>query len=253
MTRDLVAPANRNLIHGFELLATDMDDGELATFGDVVAASSGLPIPNFNRITVFEPPAPADLEEAVSWMAEREVPFQVTVASPALELVRDRAPSLGLEEVDDQPVMAMPSLADIPPRNPPVPIDPVTDMDGLETFVDVSAEIFGFPVEVARELVTEVVLEVEDLTFFVATEGGEPVGCGQLTRSGDVAGVYTIGVREGHRRRGIATAMSWEVLRRGRRLGCEVGVLQSSGMAVPVYEGMGFETVETYHDFHPAE
>ncbi|MFC7192206.1 GNAT family N-acetyltransferase [Halocatena marina] len=81
---------------------------------------------------------------------------------------------------------------------------------------------------------------------------GRPAATGLLIQSGHVAGVYSIGVVEEFRRRGIGKAMSWEVLRAGREAGCQVGVLQSSEMGSPLYEKMGFETTVTYHHFEPA-
>jgi predicted acetyltransferase len=72
-------------------------------------------------------------------------------------------------------------------------------------------------------------------------------------QSGDVAGVYSIGVVEEFRRRGIGDAMSRAVLRAGHEAGCQVGVLQLSEMGYPLYEQLGFETVVTYHQFEPAD
>ena len=72
-----------------------------------------------------------------------------------------------------------------------------------------------------------------------------------MFRTGDTAGVYSIGVVEGYRRRGIGRAMTLAVLRLGRDAGCRIGVLQSSEMGYPLYEAMGFESVETYHHFEP--
>lgn len=67
-----------------------------------------------------------------------------------------------------------------------------------------------------------------------------------------MAGVYSVGVVEAFRRRGIGEAMTRAVLRAGREAGCRVAVLQSSEMGRPLYERMGFETVVTYHHFEPA-
>lgn len=253
MTRDLVAAANENLVHGFEVLAAELDEGDVERFGAVTAASSGLPIPNFNRIVVFEEASPDALEAAVSWMGEREVPFKLTAADPALETVESGAARLGIEKTGTQPAMALESLADIPERDPPVGVEEVGTGEDLDAFVTVSASVFGFPVDLARELMDERVIDNDDLLFLVGYDDGEAVACGQLVRSGDVAGVYSIAVEESHRRQGIGTAMSWAVLRRARDAGCSVGVLQSSEMGRPVYEDMGFETVVTYHDFHPEE
>ena len=64
-----------------------------------------------------------------------------------------------------------------------------------------------------------------------------------------LAGVYSIGVRERFRRRGLGTAITTTVLTTGRELGCTIGALQASPMCEPVYERMGFDTVTQYHRF----
>jgi ribosomal protein S18 acetylase RimI-like enzyme len=109
-------------------------------------------------------------------------------------------------------------------------------------------------------LETGVRLSLDGVTLALLAVGGAAIvivagyrkASGLLVQSGHVAGVYTIGVVEEFRRRGIGEAMTWEVLRTGRDAGCRVGVLQSSEMGYPLYERMGFGTVVTYHHFEPA-
>ena len=64
--------------------------------------------------------------------------------------------------------------------------------------------------------------------------------------------MYTIAVREAFRRRGIGELLTWETLRAGRDLGCEVGVLQASEMGKPIYARMGFEETVRYRMLVPA-
>jgi ribosomal protein S18 acetylase RimI-like enzyme len=68
-------------------------------------------------------------------------------------------------------------------------------------------------------------------------------------QTGDVAGIYTMGVLESARRNGIGKAVACELLRTGRAEGCEVAVSQSSEMAKSLYEDLVFEPVTTYHHF----
>ena len=89
----------------------------------------------------------------------------------------------------------------------------------------------------------------EARTAFVGYLDDQPVATGSLFRSETVAGVFGIAVVEAVRGRGIGEAMTWEVLRAGRDAGCRIGALQSTEMAIPLYEKLGFETVETYHFF----
>jgi hypothetical protein len=61
-----------------------------------------------------------------------------------------------------------------------------------------------------------------------------------------VSGVYNVGVVVGARRSGVATASTWASVGAGRAWGCEPIVLQSSEMALPMYEDMCLRRVASY-------
>jgi len=77
----------------------------------------------------------------------------------------------------------------------------------------------------------------------------EPVACSIALRSGSVVGIYAVGTSERARRRGIGTAMTWAAVDEGRHWGCDVAVLQASGMGQPIYQAMGFRVVSSYANF----
>lgn len=253
MTCDLATDANDNLRSTFVTLAEEFHPGEYRQFGPLTAASAGVPVPIFNRVFVFDAPPFDELSAAVDWMAEHEVPFWVTVTEPVVEGVENHLPDLDrdLVKATEQPGMAMASLDEIPPRDTVAEIAEVTDPDELDDFSRVAASVFDIPLDVEKRL-DQAALAIDDVRLFLGRVDGDPAACGLLAQSGDVAGVYTIGVVEEFRRREIGKAMSWEVLRAGRDAGCQVGVLQSSERAYSLYEKMGFETIVTYHQFEPA-
>ncbi len=75
------------------------------------------------------------------------------------------------------------------------------------------------------------------------------MGTSLAIRSGEVSGVYNVGVVPGARRRGVGTALTWASVAAGRAWGCEPIVLQATEMALPMYEAMGFRTVASYAVF----
>lgn len=248
---DLVADANENLRRAFGVLAEEARDGESGRFGPLAAACAGVPAPVFNRAFAFESPPADELSAAVAWLAERGVPFWVTAADPAVGVVENRRDDLDLAKAAEQPGMAMAPLDGIRPGDSVAGIAEVTDPDEREAFSTVTASAFGWPPEVV-DVVDRAALAADDVRLFLGTVDDCPAASGLLVRSGHVAGVYSIGVVEGFRRRGIGEAMTRAVLRAGRAAGCRVGVLQSSRMGYPLYRRMGFETVVTYHHFEPA-
>lgn len=248
----LRASVNTNGRETFRTLASHVEGAATEQFGDVTAVSVGLPAPVYNQVMVLEEPVAADLEAAVDWMRDREVPFRVTVTEPHRTSVADLGERLDLVDPGEtMPGMALASLADSRENETDARIEAVTDEDALAAFVDVFGAVYEAPTELAARASPASMLEDPDIELFVGRVDGEAVACGQLVRTGDVAGVYNIGVREGFRRRGIGEAVTWEVLRAGRDAGCDVGALQSSDMAVSLYERMGFERVVTYHLFFP--
>ena len=249
---DLITAANENLRSAFGTLAAEAQSGELRQFGPLTAACAGVPAPLFNRIFVFDTPPIGELSAAVAWMAERDVPFWVTVTESAVEVVESNRADLGLVKAVEQPGMAMASLDEIPPQDSVAEITEVTDPDERDEFSTVTAWAFEMPLDVVEQ-VDQAALAADDVRLFLGRVDGHPAASGVLIQSGDVAGVYSIGVVEEFRRQGIGEAMSWAVLRAGRDAGCQVGVLQSSEMGYSLYKRMGFETVVTYHQFEPAD
>lgn len=255
MTRDLVADVNDNLASAFVTLADNVPNGETRQFGPLIGASAGVPARIYNRVFVYERPSRDDLAAAVAWLADRDVPSAVSVAEPVIDDVEPLAADVGLVRCgndwpDSMPGMAMDSLDEIPPNETNADIVEVTTSDELDVFIRVAASVFETPLEIAGQVYQAAMATERGL--FLGRVDGQPAACGLLIRSEDVAGVYTIGVAEKFRRLGIGEAMSWQVLRAGREAGCQVGVLQSTEMAYPLYEKMGFETVITYHHFEPA-
>lgn len=254
MLRDYVTDANKNWMTAYRSLAEHVSGGEARSFGDVTAISTGIPVPFANPVYVFEPPVEADLHDAISWVAQRGSPFQVTVAEPALAGAEPITASHGLERADGAlPGMALASLDETPRNESPVDIERVNCAEDMEERTAVLSAAYEMPMELAKQFSPASMATDKRMTPLFGRVDGEPVACGLLVQSGDVAGVYNICVTEAFRRQGIGEAMSWAVFRTGRDAGAEVGVLQSTELGYPLYERMGFETVVEYYPFHPAE
>jgi ribosomal protein S18 acetylase RimI-like enzyme len=68
-------------------------------------------------------------------------------------------------------------------------------------------------------------------------------------RSGEVSGVYNVGVARSAPRRGVGTALTWAAVEAGRTWESDTLVLQSTEMALSMYQAMGFRTVVSYAVF----
>lgn len=228
-------------------------NGAIRRFGPVMAGSLGVSIPSFNRIAIMEAASPENLREALAWMGEREVPFQVSVAEDVVEVVESYDSDEELVWVDESPGMVLSPLADFPSGETDAEIAEVTSETDLADFVTVFVESFGVPEDIAKQVMPPSMLDDEAIHSFIGRVDGRPIATGTLIRSDTVAGVYNIAVVEGFRRRGIGEAITWETLKAGQQAGCRIGALSSTEMAVPLYQQMGFETVVTFHQFEPPD
>lgn len=252
MTRSLIDAVNENGRATFIKLADHISAAETRHFGAITGVSAGIPSPVYNQLFAFEAPTRDNLNAAVKWMRSREVPFWLTLPESLVEADAVSPGEFDLTESDEiAPGMAMAALTEIPANDTAASITEVTDADALEQFTQVFAEVFGMPGTLSKQANPESMLEDPDIELFVGRIDEQAVACGQLVKTDDVAGVYSIGVTEEFRRRGLGEAMTWKTLRAGREAGCEVGALQSSEMAHSLYQKMGFETVTNYHHYEP--
>ena len=120
---------------------------------------------------------------------------------------------------------------------------------GLRHFVEPLAAAFGFDRETAVPLVQALARADSDLMNWVAYDGDAPVGCATILVHAGVAGLYNVGVRASHGRRGIGAALTVRALAAARERGLEHAVLHASASGLPIYERLGFETLCTVRAF----
>lgn len=254
MERNLLAVLHANLEGAFRGLMAHVPGGAVASFGDITAVSTGIPIPYFNRVFVFDRPASADLDLAVEWMHTQPDPFLVTVVDSALDSADRPSDGWALEPIGNpEPGMVLSSLDSTLDNHPPFEIRAVSDPGEIDEIAELTVQNTDMPIDTARLIVPRSMMTDDAFVPMIARVDGRPVGRGLLFLEDDVAGVYNVGVLEAYRRQGIGEAITWEILQAGREAGAEIGVLQSSEMGYPLYERMGFEPIVDYHHFAPEE
>ncbi len=217
----------------------------VAQLGGVFAFASGLPLSLFNGCVVVEPAGTGDLDAALRWVVARRVPYRVFVAAELeAELAADAA-AHGLErDPVPYPGMVLHPIPDPPELPDDVGVTPV-DEAGRDEFLGVG-EALGLPRDVAEALFSRSILRDAEVEAFVGRLDGRPVGYSLAIRSAGASGVYNVGTLPAARRRGVGTALTWAAVAAGRAAGFDCAVLQSSEMAVSMYEAMGFRTVAPY-------
>jgi len=123
-------------------------------------------------------------------------------------------------------------------------VERVTSEDALAVAADVAGETFGLrPERRPRYLAVFSALGFDvgaAFQSYVGSAGGTPVAVSQSFLGAGVAGIYTVATLPEHRGRGYGTTLTMAPLRDARALGYRYGVLQSSKMGRPTYEGLGF-------------
>lgn len=214
--------------------------------GTITLVSAGGDHPMYNVGFVFEPPSPDDLSEAVSWIENTGAPFWLNVADSALPRVEELADHHDISKHDMVlSGMIRSTLDDLPTNEADVDIGEVATVDDAEAFRRVFLTVFDIDQE---QLPDQSANDPSDDRShrFLGRVDGEAVAIGGAYRVGEVANVFGMGVLEEFRGRGIGSAICRSALRTAREQGCELATLESTPMAVSVYDNLGFETVVEY-------
>lgn len=221
---------------------------------DLFRYATGMPVARFNGICVLGPDA--DEASATAWLADLEaegLPRCILARPQAPPWVEGLAARHGLTDVHHEPLMVHPDPAAVAvPGTPEIHrVDP-EDPDDVAVAQELFAEGFEAPLELLAPLMSARILALPAMAAYVgrADDGPCTVGFGAL-HDGHV-GVFNIATPARHRRRGHGHAVTARVVAEGVASGARAAYLQASELGYPVYERMGFRTVETWTARYPS-
>ena len=256
--RTLARREHGNFLAALGSLATQVE-GHVVRQGDgVTVVLTGSPIRLFNHILVEDPGATGDaiaarISDGVALARARGDRFLISLRAGTDDGLVPRMAELGLVPLVEgtfMPGMAMrlggDSLGDDRLEAAGHEIRVVDDAAGIRDHVVAVAAGFGFPEEIAGQVVTPALLGRPGIRVYVGYVDGRPVTTGLGFRTGTTMGVYNIATVPSHRRRGYGDAMTRRILGDGVADGCTVAILQSSDMGRPIYERLGFRAVVEY-------
>ena len=120
----------------------------------------------------------------------------------------------------------------------------VSGVEGVLAAGDVLADAFGLPVDWCQRLLGVGFAGRTDAAAFLALHDRRPVAVAGSARIGDIAGIYGVGTRQSHRRRGAAAAAVSAAIEHDMEAGARWFGLLSSPAAEPFYAGLGFVVVD---------
>lgn len=253
---DLLLAADTNMIAVWRLIADADPAGAVVEDGGLLLMSTGVPVGPFNAAFLTEEPKDPDgaVRRIAGHFAGIDWPFNVYFRDQRAPGLSEACSAHGLVEPGPLPLMA---LTDIPAvgegedlSSDDVRTRRITRLD-LAAYQSVACRGFDMPQSIAELVANEALLAVPGFVAVVAAIGDEPVGTGAVCITGDTAGIYNIAVLPEARGRGIGAAVTWAAIREGANAGASRAILQSSKAGKPVYERMGFVTVDHYRRFEP--
>jgi GNAT superfamily N-acetyltransferase len=115
----------------------------------------------------------------------------------------------------------------------------------LEQFRDVLGRTFFMPREEVDLILSERTLEAGHVKHYVGSVEGLPVATATIVLDGKVAGVWNVGTLPEWERKGIGGAIMRHILFDAQELGYNASMLLASPEGVPLYERLGYVTLDT--------
>ncbi len=230
-------------------IAESLPGGWFRTFGGASAMVSGVAAPPLNAVFGTRrgaPPGPAAM--LLDEVAATGLPycFQTRDAGGAA-VARAR----GMVPAAEIPLMVLDDPGALAGAAARAEVRPV-DVGEQHLHLDLVESVFEMPPELVAPFRAAALLTRPGVRGYVATADGEVVSTAMAMTDGDHVGVYNVATPEAHRGRGYGAAVTARAVLDGLAAGASTAVLQSSDVAVGVYERLGFRTVELWTMWVPA-
>lgn len=232
-------------------LMTRLCDGPVYARDDqLVRADTGIPVAPFNGIwVVAEAPDPDRVLTAVDAL-DQQAPWNVQLRPGAPTALADGLAARGLAHTADIPLMAATPDSLSAPRAK-VTWTQVSSYEQVGQHLDLLESVFGMPAEVTRRAFPIGVFFGPGVTTWLGHVDGELVTTGVSVQVGDTVGVFNIATPEEHRGKGYGGAATLKAAQAGFEAGARLSWLQASPLGAPVYEGLGYRTVEAWSQWMP--
>lgn len=206
---------------------------------------TGAPRAMYNPTIALRNGFSAALEEREAEFSRRGLPFGFLAFESFQEEAAEAATRLGFRANEAIPAMALTPIPELPSGGD---VSLVEDLDALEQHIAVQAIGFGEDAAELRAFMPPSVLKSAE-RYYLAWQDDTPVATAILVLTGREAGIFGVATHPGYRRRGHGRAATVAALRDARAAGCDLAYLTATPMGYPVYEALGFRTLERHMTF----
>jgi hypothetical protein len=221
----------------------------------VVRCRTGLPVAPFNGVWgATKDVDPAALLAAVDEFAAGDLPWNLQLRPGCAEGLDDAFAQRGLVPTSAIPFMV---LSDVERLRSAIPVG--ADLRLAMSFADVDALLsllergFGMPPQLTRHQFPIALFGLPGMATTILRADGADVSTALGAVDGDLCGVFNVATPEEHRRHGHGAAATAHAVLHGALAGATAAYLQASPMGFPVYERLGFATVEHWQQWMPKE
>ena len=250
-----VEGAARALHDTWRVICASSPGGAFEERGGVVRASTGLPAPPFNGVWSTTPDvAASEVVDAVDEFASGDLPWNVQLRPGYPAELDEALAEQGLVVTVEIPLMVLPdpsTLADSVTSSPARfrQVETFADLDSLLSLLERG---FGMPPEMARRMFP-IRLMFLAATWLAVTDDGRDVSTALGFVHDGWCGIFNVATPEEHRGLGFGGAVTAHAVQAARSAGARGAYLQSSPMGLPVYERLGFVTVERWRQWMPSQ
>ncbi len=209
---------------------------------------TGVPAPTLNGVWVDGVEADAgDISDLLNEVAATGLPHCLEFRPGATDRLTKLATSRKMTKGEDIPLMVL---------EDPGQLDAAQAVSGLTIrelspgeaplHARVGAAGFEAPVEMFLQLMTPAMLALPGARCYVGESAGQPVTTGFGVTIGSYVAIFNIATPPTHRRHGYGAAVTARAVADGLAAGAKWSWLQATPAGQPVYEHLGFHTVETW-------
>jgi N-acetylglutamate synthase len=216
----------------------------------VIRLMSGLPMATLNGVfTDALRPDVTVLDRAAAGVAGLPLPWSIQFRGEPEPAAGRVAARYGLTATTTSPLMVYHPAADRQPPPASASAAARVVVAGHRDQTDYAAALaagFEAPPEIMAPFSSPEALSLPGAVPYLAREDGQVVAVGLGVFGEETAGVFNIATVPAYRGRGYGRAVTSRIVADGVARGADLAYLQSSEEGYPLYQSMGFRTVETW-------